>query len=366
MIATSIQESAEPSAATGRAVALEFRRLLLDGAELRVVGESQDNPESLLDDGYVPRFKVELFGTTFFVSRPRQIPELRFMVGYVMPPAKGSKPRQIFARIFYKDLSLIWRVASHVVAKDGDLWIGKGDVQVVRSGGYEHFESLESTTDLPFEVQSAFESFNRQPQKIIKDEQALYRVLRNARNGRIEPFADFTGPRRRAAKNPKNLIHGGRRIARFKKKNDPRSLTFVSGYEPDFRDGIVERSSGSSALYHGDVQRVRVLSENRKIQYLFMAGPRQVWIIPAQTLTTELSTFGVRTVDVMADDDLFVPGYEYHYVDPDVPADEHFSQIPKGFAGAPSEYSDDRADASDWLDRLSVIKQFRKQVLQRD
>ena len=68
-----------------------------------------------------------------------------------------------------------------------------------------------------------------------------------------------------------------------------------------------------------------------------MAGPHQVWIIPPQATTRQLSSFGLRTVDVIADDDLFVPGYEYHYLDVTVDPPEFYSQIPKGFAGKTSK-----------------------------
>ncbi len=116
-------------------------------------------------------------------------------------------------------------------------------------------------------------------------------------------------------------------------------------------------------MYGGKLQRFRILSRNRKVQYLFIAGPKHVWIIPPQATTTELSTYGVRTIDVVADEDLFVPGYEYHYFDETADESEHFSQIPEGFAGELSEHDNDRADASAWLDPIPVIREFRRKVL---
>ena len=64
-----------------------------------------------------------------------------------------------------------------------------------------------------------------------------------------------------------------------------------------------------------------------------------------------------------ADDDIFVPGYEYHFVDDDQDPPVLYSQIPEGFAGATCEHDDARADASPWLDRLPVVEAFRKEVL---
>ena len=52
-----------------------------------------------------------------------------------------------------------------------------------------------------------------------------------------------------------------------------------------------------------------------------------------------------------------------HFVDEDGDPPELISQIPKGFAGPPSEVDASRCDASPWLDRVPVIRAFRRQVL---
>ena len=93
-----------------------------------------------------------------------------------------------------------------------------------------------------------------------------------------------------------------------------------------------------------------------------MAGPRQAWIIPAQATTTQLSSYGVRTIDVLADEDLFLPGYEYHG---GANGEVEDDQIPKGFAGRISESDPSRADASPWIDRLPIVREFRRKVLRR-
>jgi len=361
LLATRIVPSVTPAELTTRQVAAEFRKLLGTGAKIRAAGEAKDKPEELLSLGYTPKHAISLFDTRFYLTSPLQNPALRFLVAYVVQRNAATGRLEVYSRIFYKDLSLVWRCASHVIANHGDFWIGKGDVRTVRRGGYEFVECVESTTDLPFEMQTALETVNRSaPPR--NDEEALYLVLRNAPSSRTEPYRDFTEPRRRAAADRRNLIHGGRSIARFARKNDPTSLRIVAGFEPDFHRGILETSEGRSAMYGGRLRRFRILSRNRKIQYLFFAGPKHVWIIPPQALTTELSTYGVRTVDVVADEDLFVPGYEYHYFD-EHSDEEDFSQIPEGFAGEPSDHDSDRADASAWLDLIPVIAEFRREVL---
>ncbi|MGH7336227.1 MAG: hypothetical protein ACREI7_01495, partial [Myxococcota bacterium] len=121
--------------------------------------------------------------------------------------------------------------------------------------------------------------------------------------------------------------------------------------------GVLERTVLESSLYGGPVRRFRILSRNRLVQYLFMAGPRHVWIIPPQATATELSSFGVRTIDVAVDDDLCVPGWEYQGGDDDL------DQITRGYAGERIPRDPSRADASPWLDALPVIRAFRRAVL---
>ena len=359
-IASELVPSVAPAPASPRAVANEFRRLLDSGAELRVAGSARRRPRQLLSFGYVPRFKLELFDTRIYLSGPRQNPDLRFFVAYVVQ-RRGAR-ETIHARLFYKDLSLIWRSASHVIRSGGDLWIGKGAIETRTVRGYEEWESIEQTTDLPIELQPGIELCNRGAKRVPLDYAAMTRVLRNAPPGRYRPYSDFNRPRERAAADPRNLVHGGRRIARFRRRNDPESLVFARGYEPDFARGVVERSPTRSSMYGGELQRLRVLSSNGRIQYLFFAGESHAWVIPPQTLTRELSSYAVRTVDVRADDDLFVPGFEYHYMDDEVDPPELVTQIPPGFAGAPNETDPSRCDASAWLERLPVIRELRRHL----
>jgi hypothetical protein len=344
-------------------VAREFRAMLDEGMQLRPAGETKKDPESLLSRGYTPRYKLELFDTTFYLTNVRQNEDIRFFVAYVVQSRTAGGRKTAYPRIFYKDLSLIWRSASHFIRSETENWVGKGDVRAYMEDGEEIYSSAESTTDLPLEIQTALESLIRRGGKIRSDQQALALVLRRGPDDRIAPYADFSEPRRKAQSNPRNLINGNRSIARFTRSNDPSSLRFAAGFEPDFSKGLLELSTTTSKLYGGELKRYRILSRNRKVQYLFMAGPRQVWVVPPQATTTELSSFGLRTVDVVADDDLFVPGYEYHYLDQSMDPPEFYSQIPKGYAGETSELDAYRADASPWLDRLPVVREFRKKVL---
>ena len=341
-------------------VARDFKRQVAAGEiALKVVGTAADDPERLFRLGYAPRYEIDLFGWRFLMAEPRQNEDIRFFVTYAV------KGRRAWARLFYKDVSLIWRSASHTVRTEDEAWIGKGDLVMTEVDGEAQPFSNEATTDLPFEMQWAIESLVPRGKKVRTDWQGPGLVLRNGGPRRIAPFSDFTMPRRRAQADPANLVNGGRSVARFTRKNDPSSLVFVRGYAPDFEGGVIERSQSRSKVYGGRLRRFRVLSENRRIQYYFFGGPRMCWLAPPQALTTQLSSFGLRTIDVVADDDLSVPGWEYHYLDDSEDPPVWVSQIPKGYAGRPNADEPTRADASPWLNALPVIQEFKRKLLGR-
>src|SRR5262245_31576770 len=153
--------SAVPAPLTPRRVEREFRDRIARGALLCCDGTAHARPAQLLARGYAPRFRVDLFETAYYLSPVRQNEDLRFTVGFVVNAARPGAPERIDARLFYKDVSLIWRTASHFARSAHENWIGKGDVRLVRDGVWDIETSHESTTDLPLEVQDAFEQINR-------------------------------------------------------------------------------------------------------------------------------------------------------------------------------------------------------------
>ena len=358
-----VEPSARPSPMTPQQVAREFRRLIDSGAQIRCAGDARGDPKCLLSGGYTPKYKVDLFDTRYYLTNIRQNPDIRFFVAYVVQKDLQTGKTGIYPRIFYKDISLVWRSASHFVRSEDENWIGKGEVRTYVVDGEEIEQSVEETTDLPLEIQTALETLSRRARRVSFDDVAIALVLRRGHDDRIEPYRDFLEPRVRARSDPRNLINRGRSITRFTRKNDPTSLRFVKGFQPDFERGIVEVSTSMSKLYGGRLKRFRVLSKNRKIQYLFFAGPHCVWIAPPQTTAAGLTSYGVRAIDVIADENLCIPGYEYHFLDDSEDPPVFVSQIPEGFAGAASEFDPSRADASPWLDRIPVIREFRRKVL---
>lgn len=362
IIPTEIIDSVVREKLSARFVEREFQSLVIAGAKLNIVGRAKDDPERLNIPQLRPKHKIQLFDTTFYFTNVLQIPELRFFVGYVVQQTRNGR-QVISPRIIYKDLSLIWRSASHFTNVDDEIWVGKGDTIDVIENGEEMVVSNEATTDLPLEIQTAVENLLGFARRASNGEGILDLVLRQSPGDRLAPYQDFTTPRRRAAENPKNLINRGNSIATFTRKNNPESLKVLKGYEPNFAGGILEHSRSRSKLYGGALHRVRVLSRNKKVQYYFFAGSRHVWIASPQALTTELSSYGVRTIDVAADDDLFIPGFEYHHFEETRNGMELYSQIPEGFAGEVCAVDDAKADASPWLDRIPLINQFRNEVL---
>jgi len=150
-IPTRVEPSARPSAQDGRTVARAFERLLRDGARLRVAGTARRSPRRLLlGAGYTPKHRVDLFDTTFYLTNVRQNEDIRFFVAYVVQPTPGAGPGAapaIHPRIFYKDLSLVWRSASHFVRSQQENWVGKGDLKVVVEDGVEEEVSDEAEAE---------------------------------------------------------------------------------------------------------------------------------------------------------------------------------------------------------------------------
>ena len=336
-------------------VARRFHALLDDGYELRVDGEAKSDPLQLLRRGYTPKHEIELFGTRFFIANLREAHDLKLMPAYVVPAA-GRGRKRIHARILYKDSSLVWRAASHYINTPDEQWVGKGAVKWMDNHGVRGWYSAEETTNLPYEIQAAMDEVSHRSPKSRRDPDILFLVLRNAPSDRVWPYRDFEAPREKAMSEPSNRINDNEPIAWFARPSDPTSLKIESGFEPDFRK-CIDSSTSKSTFYGGLIRKFRFASRNRQIQYLFVQGPQHVWIIHPQALTTELSSYGLRTVDVNADDDISIPGYEFF---DNTGSGEIDDQIPAGFAGPICPYDPDRADASPWNHRLPIIRAFRR------
>ena len=358
---TRIVTGVVPEERTPGQVERAFRALLAAGGRLRAAGAARRDPACLLR-GYTPKHEIRLFDAVYFLTQLREDANFRFFVAYVR--LLGERPVSLYPRLFYKDSSLVWRCATHYIDSPQDNWIGKGDLKWVTEGDDEVLYSAEETTNLPLEIQCALDTVSRKAGRVRRDLRALGLVLRKAPDGRVAPYPDFSEPRRRARARRGSRVHGGRAgglvrsAARSRnrcasRRASSRTSRAASSRSASRRAASTAATCGSSASSR-EMHRSSTSSSRRRAS---------VWIIPPQPLTTELSSYGVRTLDVETDEDLCVPGYEYHYVDEDEVPPRLYSQIPEGFAGAASDVDPARADASPWLDRLPVIREFRRKVL---
>ncbi len=340
-----------------RQVGRHFHHLLESGHRLRADGQANADPYKLLRIGYTPKYEFDLFGTRFFLCNQRDSDGLKVLPAYILPAPSGRGGKAaIHARVFYKDSSLVWRSASHYINSPDDRWIGKGSIRWMDKRGDRGWYSAEETTNLPLEIQGVLDEISHRGPRKHNDKRILPLVLRNAPSDRVSPYRDFEAPRTRAMKTTANRINNNRSVAWFTDENDPRSLKFEPGFEPDF-DATIDVSTSRSAMYGGNIQKFRIASSNRQIQYMFVAGPFHVWIVNPQPFTVELSSYGLRTVDAIADEDLFIPGYEFA---DNTGMGEMDDQIPPGFAGGVCPLDPDRADASPWNERMPVIRSFRQ------
>ena len=347
-----------PEELSPRQVLTRFQERLAQ-ATLRPAGEAREHP-SAFADAYRPRALVHLFDAEYWLTDMHHDEYVNFLVAYVGLRSPRGKVRSLYPRIFYKDSSLVWRVASHLIWEEDEHWIGKGDVRWEQREDGEYLTSAEETTNLPYELQTALDQISRRrPSRYDPD--AVPLVLRRAKQHRTQPFADFSTPRRKAEQRAQ--INRGKPVARFRRPGDPSSLVFTQGFAPDFQRGLIEVQESGSRLYGGTIQKYRFLSHNRQIQYQVVSSPTHVFVNHPQTLTTELMSYGTRTLDVHGDDDAFLPGFEYHFYDESTDPPTLYSQIPAGYAGVVGDPDPERADASPWLEKLPVVREFRRVVL---
>ncbi|NNF17440.1 MAG: hypothetical protein HKN70_11890, partial [Gammaproteobacteria bacterium] len=289
------QPDAVPSSLSPAQVAAKFRKLIASGCRVLPAGNAKPNPLQLLR-GYLPKHLLTLFGHRYFLTNVRHDNQFRFFVAYVQLATRSSPSPNpaLYPRIFYKDSSLIWRVATHYINSPREHWIGKGDIKPVQESGHTHWYSAEETTNLPFEIQNALDAISRRVNQTRADRRALSLILRNAPDDRVKPYADFSRPRQSAMAAPDKRVYNNLPIAWFTRPNDPRSLQFAPGYAPDFLHGFISGSESRSRLYGGRIQRFRIAAQNREIQYLFKRAPQISWIIPPQTLDDSIFSYGVR------------------------------------------------------------------------
>ena len=152
---------------------------------------------------------------------------------------------------------------SHYILNPDELWIGKGALKPVPGDPEGRWASAEETTNLPLELQGGLDELSRAG-RLRRDHRAIPLILREAPDGRFEPYRDFSEPRRRAMARPEGRVRGGRPVAWFSRRGDPTSLRFARGYAPDFDAGVLEQSELRSNLYGGRILKYRILSAKQR------------------------------------------------------------------------------------------------------
>jgi hypothetical protein len=162
MLDTEILSGVRPVSRPTRTIRAEFRDLLANGAALLPAGEARADPERLAAAAYPPRHRIELFDATYWVGDLLVDDDLRFFVAYVAVRGRGGAIRSIHPRVVYKDSSLVWRVATHLVRTGNENWIGKGDLKEADGPDGCGLYSAEETTNLPYELFAALDRISHE------------------------------------------------------------------------------------------------------------------------------------------------------------------------------------------------------------
>ncbi|MCX5701739.1 MAG: methyltransferase domain-containing protein, partial [Candidatus Omnitrophica bacterium] len=318
---------------------------LIPRVSIQVDGRKVTSGADLLQNGFVPQYKISLNGMDYYLSKPytSQRNGRPYFIGFLHRINPETGVEEIFARTIYKSNSQnIWRIAS---SEGPGGWIGKG------------LED-EMTTNAPLEIQSSLE-------KLCLDNGKL--EIKEGFYDDLEKRADFKSPEEF---NHTILLHGeelngGISIGSFAETGNPESYRFQNGFEPDFNNGVIEEFNTYSPIY-GDVESYRMLSNNKQVQFVFNVDrENRVWIGAVQSVTPRFTRFGVRAdrIDIGAMEMENIEGVN-RPVDILMPASEYDTQIPKGYIG--NHKADRYYDASPFIDKIPVIKEFRQKVLEKN
>jgi len=261
-----------------RQIERAFRELLDAGVELRPTGKTRNRPARLLSLGYAPKHAIELFDTTFYLTNVRENFYVRFFVAYVVQPTRGRCQDRTSAILLQRRRAqLAFGVAHRASARR--FLDRKGDVETV-------IQTVRSTSLARVDYRSADRNAARTRSALPEGEDDSDRRRRGELILRTAPGDASSRTRlQRAASarqsEPRNLVNGGRSVAWFARKNDPTSLRFARGFEPDLDAGSWRQRNHEPSLWRSG-PLLPILSRNRRIQYLFMGAPRHVWIIPPQ------------------------------------------------------------------------------------
>ena len=316
------------------------------GARDAALGEIKENGkdisyERLEREGYAPAYGFKIGKDVIYLSKPFLLDgnsKRPAFIAYNFHKESKEGEYKLFVNSFYKSNSqAVWRVVSHelleafatVMKMKG--WLGKGINEFGQT--------------LPVEIQDKLENILLAEKEPKIDETIFYAIL--GRGTTEGPLASEIFTQKEMIKKEKEII--------ITKGDNPigRDFSFVEGYEPNFAN-VVDRYKSVNSIY-GEIEHYAVLSKNEEIQYLFnVDADGRIWIGTIQAVGIGLTRQGTRadTVILKFPKYLLMPAYEYP------------KQIPYGYAGETHKKNPSYADATDYHNKIGIIKEFREKVLE--
>lgn len=316
---------------------------LLKSPGLKMFKPAAISMKELAKMDLMPAHKIVFGNYKYFISPLFDIGGRPACICYFYRPADNGNGHELYVRAFYKSNShAIWKVDSHRVhIKPSD----DKELDEARKGWFGKGINQESVT-LPSEIQSSMNEiisahYGQNLAQNKKLNNSFYRVVLKESTRR--PPKEFT----------RSMVYEpeiSKRFAHFKKPNDPESLEIYAGYGPELDKPPLEKYSEYNEHYRGIVDSYVINSKNGALHYIFnVSKKRKVWISAVQSSSALLTRFGVKREKIKVPTGLMVQAQEY------------LDEIPKGFAGkrVHSVYY----DASAWVDKLPINKEFREKVL---
>ncbi|MDP3703201.1 MAG: cysteine peptidase family C39 domain-containing protein, partial [Candidatus Omnitrophota bacterium] len=309
-----------------------FDKQIASGVPLRIYGDASFN--ELDKVGLGPKHQVQFGQDHFYISDAFIDAGGRTaFLAYLLHRDSTTGQPVIFVNAYYKSNSQnVWRAASHHAGP----WIGKG--------------FGEAGQMLPMELQSTFEHIvasQRASQGVYEKPGRFFDVLGFDVQGPMVSMV-VGGPNRVVIA---ELNHAGQTNPALANHH----INFRPGYEPDFHRGVVEHFQADNPVY-SKVTSYVILSANRQVQYLFnVDGAGRVWVGGVQGTSETLIRQGVRrdNLQYVVPEELLTPAFEY------------LKQMPTGYLEARNVHPRNLqyADASAFLNKISVIQEFRRHVL---
>jgi len=335
-----------------------FKEALDQGIPLRIYApeDEDDIPvtyEYLALEGHAPLHRIRFGDDTYYISRPFIGPDNRIsFIAYCQHiDSRDNKPKLFVNEFYFSGSHAVWRAASHRAWG----WIGKGVD--------EHSQTL------PLEIIPFLNRIVEKAGNIETREYDLFKILGiggiipaesqifthvDVLNGqRAAPELDLTGSRRIVVAEEVSLAPADSdELHRYRFPDE--------GYKPDFTSKKILRYPSRNDVY-GRITHYRILSRNKKLQYLFNVSEEGlVWIGSVQSVSKDLNRQGVRqdAPNIIVPPTLLQAPYDY--------PSEIVKNLPQGYLGDDHPGHPEYASAAKFTEKIDLVVEFRAEVLSRD